>query len=321
MFDTTERLLTASGASLAYHYAPASVAPIGIIIVCHGLAEHSRRYRPFAEAMAARGFHVYAHDHRGHGETTAVDAPIGRFAVRNGVKAVIDDTMALRDRAASVHPGLPIILLGHSMGGLIALNAAEDFPGSFDGLAIWNANFHPGLAGRAAQILLKTERALKGSDVPSTLLPKLTFGAWNRAIGEGRTDFDWLSHDPVAVDAYVADPLCGFDASVSMWLDIFEMTFRAIGNDRLLRLPQDLPVHLVGGGQDPATDNGQAVKWLSRQMHRLGMTAVTCAIYRDMRHETLNEIGAADAMAQFSAWAAQIVSRSVENRLRPGMTS
>lgn len=309
MFETTQALHSPTGAKLAYHHEPARKAAIGILIICHGLAEHSKRYRQFAEAMAAAGFHVYAHDHRGHGETTATDAPIGRLGRRGGGILSTRDVQAMRDMAAKAHPGLPVILFGHSMGGLIALNAAEDFAGSFDALAIWNSNLNPGIAGRAAQIVLKVERALKGSDVPSTLLPKLTFGAWNKAIGEGRTDFDWLSRDHAAVDAYVADPLCGFDASVSLWLDIFELTFRATENDRLLKLPRSLPVHLVGGGCDPATNNGQAVKWLSRQMQSLGMKNVTCDIDRDMRHETLNEIGADAAIAAFADWATLALSK------------
>lgn len=310
MFAQTRWLDTPSATHLAFHHEPARQAAIGILIICHGLAEHSKRYRAFAEAMAAAGFHVYAHDHRGHGETTADGAPIGRFGWKDGVTAVIRDVKAMRDMAAMAHPHLPVVLFGHSMGGLIALNAAEDFPDGFDALAIWNSNLNPGFAGRAAQLVLKTERALKGSDVPSTLLPKLTFGAWNKSIGEGRTDFDWLSRDHAAVDAYVADPLCGFDASVSLWLDIFELTFRGTENDRVLRLPRSLPVHLVGGGCDPATNNGQAIKWLSRRMQTLGMTNVTCNINRDMRHETINEIGATEAIAEFADWAKRILPKA-----------
>ena len=145
------------------------------------------------------------------------------------------------------------------MGGLIALNAAVTYPGTFDALAVWNSNFNPGLAGRAAQAILLAERALKGSDVPSALLPKLTFGTWGKSIADRRTDFDWLSRDPAQVDKYIADPLCGFDASVSLWLDVFELTFRALQASHLANLPKQLPIHLVGGGRDPATDNGKAV--------------------------------------------------------------
>ena len=309
MFSETQRLAS-TGASLAYHHAEAAGPARGILLISHGLAEHSKRYRGFAEAMAARGYHVYAHDHRGHGETSAPDAPIGRFACRGGVDRVIGDVRAMRAHAATRHPGLPVILFGHSMGGLIALNAAVTAPADFDAVAVWNSNFAVGLAGRAAQAILLAERMLKGSDVPSGLLPKLTFAAWGKSIAGRRTAFDWLSRLPGEVDKYIADPLCGFDASVSLWLDLFELTFRAPQKLHLDRLPRDLPIHLVGGGDDPATERGKAVLWLSNHLKACGFSRISTEIYQDMRHETLNEIGADAATAAFADWCDEAVAIS-----------
>ena len=307
MFEHTKRLKASSGALIAYHSIQALDAARGVILVSHGLAEHSRRYRRFAEAMAAHGFHVYAPDHRGHGETAAPGLALGRFALRDGASVVTADVKAVRDLAADAHPGLPIILLGHSMGGLIALNAAIDYPQAFDGIAVWNSNFNPGLAGRGAQAILLVERALKGSDVPSTILPKLTFGAWGRSIPGHRTDFDWLSHDQTEVDAYIADPLCGFDASVSLWLDLFELTFRA--PTLVDRLPKNLPVHLLGGGEDPATNNGKAILWLSALLRKNGLFDVTTRFWPNARHETLNDTMRLEASAEFAQWATKACSR------------
>ncbi|CCM76955.1 alpha/beta fold hydrolase [Rhizobium mesoamericanum] len=309
MFADTQRLGTAN-ASLGFHHQASQGEPHGIILVSHGLAEHSKRYARFAAAMAARGYHVFAFDHRGHGETIAPDAPIGRFARRGGVLQVIDDVVAVRNLAVSQYPGLPVILFGHSMGGLIALNAAVTHPQKFDALAVWNSNFNPGMSGRAAQAILLAERALKGSDVASSILPKLTFGTWGKSIDGRRTEFDWLSHNPAEVDKYIADPLCGFDASVSLWLDIFELTFRAPQTPHLERLPKQTPIHLVGGGQDPATDGGKAVIWLSNHLKAHGFSRITTQIYQDMRHETLNEIGADAAIAAFADWCDEAIARS-----------
>ncbi len=306
MFQETDHIATPSGATIALHHQSATSPARAILLISHGLAEHSRRYERFAVAMAGHGFEVYAFDHRGHGETTAPDAPLGRFARRGGARIVVHDLMAVHAETLSRHPGLPVILLGHSMGGLIALNAAVSHRQAFAGVAIWNSNFHPGLAGRAAQALLLAERALKGSDVPSQLLPRLTFEAWGRSIPGHRTLFDWLSNDAAEVDRYIADPLCGFDASVSLWLDIFELTFRA--PSLLSRLPADLPLHLVGGAEDPATDKGRAITWLAERARSAGLTNVTTRIWPGIRHETLNDTIRDQATEEFAAWASRVAA-------------
>nr|CAD6411660.1 alpha/beta hydrolase [Rhizobium sp. Q54] len=301
MFEETRRLESATGASLAYHYQPAAGSARGLLLICHGLAEHSGRYGEFAALMAGRGWHVYAHDHRGHGATTAPDAPLGRFAARNGDRKVVEDVHMMRMHALDAHPGLPVLLFGHSMGGLIALNAASDRPSDYQGLAVWNSNLHPGPSGRFAQLVLKAEKALKGADVPSTILPKATFRAWGRSMPEKRTDFDWLSSDPKEVDKYIADPLCGFDASVSLWIDLFAMTFR--GPALVGRLPKTMPVHLIGGTDDPATNRGREILWLAEHLRRAGLSQVTAKLWPDTRHETLKEKVRRQAMEEFADWA------------------
>ena len=309
MFSDIRHLQSPTGARLAYRHEPAAGAGNGVLLVSHGLAEHSRRYRAFAGRMASAGFHVYAHDHRGHGETRAPDAPIGRFAARNGWRIALEDMLAIRELAAGKHPGLPVVQFGHSMGGLLALNFAGTYPDKIDGLAIWNSNFRPGIAGRAAQALLLAERMLKGSDVPSTVLPQLTFGAWAKAIPDRQTDFDWLSHDPQEVAGYVTDPLCGFDASVSLWLDVFTLTYAGASAEGIARLPRTLPIHLVGGDEDPATDFGRTVGWLGERLRRAGLADVTCRVYPGLRHETLLERLDLREMpvADFCCWCQRVV--------------
>ncbi|HXV29758.1 MAG TPA: alpha/beta hydrolase [Sinorhizobium sp.] len=307
MFGQVRTLRSPTGAALAWRHHPASAEPQGILLISHGLAEHSGRYARLAQAMAARSFHVYAHDHRGHGQSHAPDSQLGQFAHRGGGEKVIADLRAVREMAVSAHPGLPVVLFGHSMGGLIALNAAETDPGLYDALAVWNSNFRPGLAGRAGQLVLAIEKMLKGSDVPSPLLTKLTFGAWAKSIAGRTTDFDWLSRDDTEVARYIADPLCGFDATVSLWIDIFTFAFAGARADRLERLPARLPVHLVGGGADPSTEHGAAIRWLGQRMKARGMTDVTTIIHEDMRHETLNEIGREKAVEDFADWCLRAV--------------
>ncbi|UVC06901.1 alpha/beta hydrolase [Rhizobium sp. TH2] len=292
-----------TGTKISAHHEPAHSAARAIFLLSHGLAEHSLRYAQFAGFLAARGYHVYGFDHRGHGLTTAPDAEPGRFAKRDGEAKVLADLKTVREHAEARHPGLPIILFGHSMGGVIAARAAEVEPQAYRGLCVWNSQLNPGLAGQAGLALLKAERFFKGSDVPSFFGQRLVLDPWAKSIAGARTEFDWLSRDEREVDKYIADPLCGFACSVSLWIDLLDMSIGA-GQDRnLARLPKTLAINLVGGGEDPATENGRAMEWLAARLKRSGITNVHLTIYPGMRHETLNEHGRDDAMKALADWA------------------
>lgn len=318
-FERQIKLGSPSGALVNLYVKPSAGLARAAVQINHGLAEHAARYARFADFLSGRGFHVYAHDHRGHGFTTAPDAPRGRFAEAEGGQKVLTDVAAVHDLIAREHPGLPVILFGHSMGGLIALNFLARHASRVHAAAIWNANFSAGLAGRAALAILAWERFRLGSDVPSRLLPKLTFQAWGKAIPGHRTPFDWLSRDAAEVEKYIADPLCGFDASVSMWRDVFGFIFGGADDANLSGIRRNLPLLLVGGEKDPATDGGKAVEHLARRLRRMGFSNLVSRIYADTRHESLNEMNRNIIMEDFAAWAeAALAQRKDRDISTPG---
>ncbi len=295
-----------TGAKISVRHQRAQDDPKAIFLLSHGLAEHSLRYNEFAGFFAARGYHFYGFDHRGHGLTIAPDAEMGRFAKRDGEAKVLVDLKRVREHAEARHPGLPVILFGHSMGGVIAARAAEFEPHAYRGLCVWNSQLNPGLVGHLGLALLKAERFFKGSDVPSFFGQRLVLDPWAAAIDSARTPFDWLSRDDREVDKYIVDPLCGFPCSVSLWIDLLDMSINA-GRD-LSRLPKTLPINLVGGGRDPATEKGRAMEWLAARLRRSGITNVHLTIYPSMRHETLNEYGREDARKALADWADGVVA-------------
>ena len=262
-FDTQRRLVSPSGASLNLYTRRADGPPRAVVQINHGLAEHAARYGRFADFLASRGFHSYAHDHRGHGFTTAPDAPPGRFGTPSGGDKVIADVAAVHDLIGSEHPGLPVVLFGHSMGGLIAANFLQAHPDAVDAAAIWNANFSAGLPGRAALAILAWEKFRLGSDVPSRLLPRLTFQAWGRQVPGHATPFDWLSRDPDEVRKYIDDPLCGWDASVSLWRDLFGFIFAGADDGKFSAVaarPADQPCRRRKGPGDRRRQGGEAFR-------------------------------------------------------------
>lgn len=264
--------------------------PDAVLLIQHGLAEHGGRYRRLGVELSEAGLAVFAHDHRGHGSTTAVDAPLRRFATRGGVAKVLRDTHAVRHHAEAEHPGVPVVMLGHSMGALVALNYARRFGDGLSGLLAWNAGAEFGWRGRAAVAALRVEQALKGSDVASAAFARATFETWARQIPDRRTAADWLTHDAAIVDRYLDDPLCGWTPTVSLAGDIVEMVRTLDSVAELSAIPHRLPVHVLGGSEDPSTDEGKTTGRLATRLREAGLRTVEAEIVTGARHETLNEI-------------------------------
>ncbi|MBZ9682244.1 MULTISPECIES: alpha/beta fold hydrolase [unclassified Mesorhizobium] len=292
-----------TGADLNLFVRQADSSPRAVVQINHGLAEHAGRYDRFAGFLAARGFHVYVHDHRGHGTTRAPDAPLGRFADKDGPAKVIADVDAIRDLIAREQPDLPVILFGHSMGASVALNYLLRHSNRIHAAAIWNGNFSQGLLGQVALGILAWERMRLGSDVPSRLLPKLTFQAWGKAVLDHRTLFDWLSRDEAEVAKYIADPLCGWDASISMWRDVVAMALNGGKDAAFAGIRRDLPVAIVGGEKDPASDYGKGITHLANRMRKMGFSNLVSKVYPGTRHEGLNEVNRDTVMDDFANWA------------------
>jgi acylglycerol lipase len=108
----------------------AEESPRAVIVISHGLGEHSGRYARVALELVEHGYAVYAVDHRGHGRSPGMRANIERF------DHVVSDFCTFAGRAAREHPGVPVFILGHSMGGAIALSCAARLQKSLGGLVL-----------------------------------------------------------------------------------------------------------------------------------------------------------------------------------------
>lgn len=297
-----DRLKTPSGADLALYLYPAAGEARGIVHVNHGLAEYAGRYAPFAAYLSSRGYHVIAHDHRGHGETTAEDGAPRRFADEDGWSKVLSDVEAVQAHARGLWGDLPLIIFGHSMGAVISMNFVMRHSEALAGAAIWNGNMALGGNKTLMRIVLFFEALIGGRFTPSHTIDNLTFRAWNKRFPEGRSDADWLSRDAIEVKKYNDNPICGWPSSVSLWRDFLSGVEYAEDNNHLKPIARDFPFNLVGGSKDPATDNGKAVQHLQRRLKRAKFKNVQFEIFEDYRHETLMEIGREKRMAEFADW-------------------
>jgi len=271
----------------------------GVVVISHGLAEHSARYSRFAEALTAAGFTVYAHDHRGHGRTST-EAEHGFFAETNGWQRVIDDLGRVIDRARKDNPGVPCALFGHSMGSTIALSWLVGNSQRVDAAVLAGPTGKVGPLLRVGRVVASVEVRRLGKRGPSKLLNSMAFGAYNKAFKPNRTDFDWLSKDPAEVDAYVADPWCGFIASAQLWVDLLGAQ-ALIQSPAIGRIRRDLPIYIVAGSRDPVGGQGAQVKSWIKLARGYGL-AVEERMWIDGRHEMLNEVERDKFTADVIAW-------------------
>lgn len=301
---TEEQLHSSSGAILQVYQCRAKAKkPKGIVQINHGLTEHSGRYIHFMQYLADHGYSSIAHDHRGHGKTRTDRFPLGTFAKKNGTSKVLKDVSFINSKMRSEFPDQPIICFGHSLGALIAMNYAQQLPSSIKALALWNVNFKAAQIAPLAQFALALEAFFLGSDVPSPTISKLTFERWSKTIDNADSPFDWLTHDAEAIDTISNDELGSWKPSIAMWRDIFKFISSGGNQSAIKNLPNNLPIQLIAGGEDPATDYGEAVRWLADYLVTNGKTDISFKIYREFRHETLNEMDNERAMEDFVFWA------------------
>lgn len=284
-----------------WHWAPDDGPVRGVVQVAHGLAEHAGRYRWTAQRLTDAGWAVVADDHRGHGRTAATDDDLGFFAEHRGWATVLDDLHRLTARARDLHPDVPVVLFGHSMGSFLAQQYLFTFPGDVAAVVLSASDGPIGPLGDAAAVAARVERWRLGPRGRSRLLNEQAFGAYNKAFAPNRTDFDWLSRDQDQVDAYVADPWCGFVATSQLWMDMFGGLRVIQQPHRLATVPPDLPILVYAGERDPL-GGADGVAALVAHYTDAGLRNVSSRVYADARHEMHNEVNRDEVIDDLLAW-------------------
>jgi alpha-beta hydrolase superfamily lysophospholipase len=287
MPSSTFSYTSADGTKIAaYRWDPAG-EPRAAVQLTHGMGKHARRYEHVAQALNDAGFVVYAQDHRGHG-ASADPSALGDLG-EGGWPGLVDDIGLLSAHIRAEHPGLPLILLGHSMGSFAVQQYLFDHSADADGVV---------LTGTAAIDLLEGALDL---DQPIDL------SAFNAPFAPARTDYDWLSRDDAIVDAYVADSRCGFGIDTASGKAMFVGARRGADPDQVAAIRSDLPLYIAVGEADPVNGGLALLTPLADRYRAAGLTDVTVRTYPDARHEILNETNRGEITAELIDWINRVV--------------
>jgi len=282
---------------------------LGAIHIAHGMAEHSARYAPLAEALTQAGFAVSAADHRGHGRTTEEGPERGIFTEDGGWHVAAEDMRDMVRRLRERNPDVPVFLFGHSMGSLLAqqiLTDGGEIPDLLAGVVLSATSGKPPFIASIGRIVARLERLRLGPRGRSGIIDALTFKDFNSKFKPTRTGFDWLSRDEAQVDAYVADPDCGYVCSVQLWIDVLDAVAHITSDAAQSRIKKSIPILLFAGDKDPVGDMGKSVRSLGTDLERVGVTDLTCTLYPDARHELLNELNRDEVVADLLKWLCRV---------------
>ena len=261
--------------------------PVGILHIVHGMTEHMARYDTFMREMAEEGYIVCGYDHLGHGKTAKDESELGYIAGKDGWKLLVRD-VSLFSEAVRTEFGkdLPYILMGHSMGSFIARLAAETCVRP-DGLIVMGTAGPNPIAGMGL-VLIGLIKAFKGDHHISPFIDNMAFGSYNDRFKADGHPKAWLTRDAAVRQAYMNDPFCTFQFTVSAMGDLIRLIKNANRKAWFKALPAELPILLVSGTDDPVGDYGKGVTTVRDRLAAAGKD-VTCILYEGYRHEILND--------------------------------
>lgn len=304
---STETFLSADRCTeIHYHAWLPDDAPRAVLVLFHGMLEHSARYTDFAAALNAQGIAVYAQDHLGHGESVHPENPRGHFADCGGNGFVIRDCLHMLELAHAAHPKAPLFLMGHSMGSFLTRQLLHQFTlPALSGVILMGSGHQARAAVRLAHAVTGAVARHKGTRHKSDILYKLILGSNNRRCHPHRSNFDWLSRLPENADAFAADPLIADNFTAQAYHDMLGGMLTNYDPRRLAALDTSIPILILSGDADPIGEYGKGVRRLLSDYQALGYNDATMILYEGARHELLNETNRDQVTADILNWMEQ----------------
>ena len=253
--------------------------PEGVLLIVHGMQEHSGRYKDFASYLNQNNIIVYATDLRCHGKTCGDVKKLGHTDTDVFDEIVQDQVIILH--MLNEKYNLPVYLLGHSFGSFIAQKLVQESSDWQKAIFSGTAYTKTFLIGAGLQIANLTA-LLKGKHATAKLVEKMSFGAYGKKFKNG----NWLSRDENIFTKYKKDEFCGTPFTAGFYQSMFGNMLR-IPNG-FSKIPKDKPLLIIAGGSDPVGESGKLPQRLHEELTKLELDC-TLQIFPEARHEVLNE--------------------------------
>ncbi|MEM7100187.1 MAG: alpha/beta hydrolase [Pseudomonadota bacterium] len=293
------------GWSVALYHWPCK-DPLGVVQIAHGMGEHARRYDWVAQQLNEAGYAVLANDHRGHGATAQQEGTetLWGYMGPDGWNRTLADMYEVSAYAKSLYQGLPLTLLGHSMGAMLSTQYITRYGTSIEGLILSGSpGFKSGGASWISRLIGEIEKRRLGADKTSPVLQNLLFGGANKPFENSEsTGYEWLSRDSGQVQLYVDDEACGFVLATGSLLDMSAGTRAGQRLEQLKKIPSELPIYVLSGVDDPVHGEQKDLHRLLMSFSQAGTSAPEVRWYPGGRHEMFNETNREEVISDMLTW-------------------
>lgn len=273
-------------------YVPEGQPVIGCIQIIHGMAEHQLRYVPVAEFFQENGFAVVTSDLRGHGENVDSPEDLGHFG---DVEELVEDVKELFDFLKAEYPNKPMLLIGHSMGTLIATSFFKIYGDEIDGLFLSGMpGNNPGVS--AGKGLVRAMGVVRGWHHRSKTISGILNGPFSKAFPDDPDPFAWLSVDKDNIKRYHEDPKCGYMFTVRGYDTLLYLMIMTYGKAPFTGTRKSIPIRLVSGAEDPCRVDDKTFLKSVQIFKDAGYTDVSYELIPDQRHEIFNDTKRAETL-------------------------
>lgn len=260
------------------------VQPKGIIQISHGMSEHKERYYDFMNYLCENGYVCVIHDHRGHGASIKDKSDLGYFYTED-INYIIDDLYKVTKYIKNKYPDLTVNLFAHSMGTLVARGYLKKYDEKINKLILSGPPTKNSMAFLAL-IIAKILNIFYKKETPNKLLNKMTFGNYNKNINEKN---GWICLNENTIQQYNKDELCGYIFTTNGFINLYKLMINSFKKSNWNMKNKNLPIYIIAGINDKVIQSEEKFNNLIKFIKDRGYKNVQSKLYKNMRHEILNE--------------------------------
>lgn len=258
-----------------------------VLFVLHGMTEHMKRYKMFAENLTSKSIAVIGFDLPGHGASTNVGNNCASFGKGNWM-ATIDFTNNYIIELKKKY-NCPIYLMGFSLGSFLARDYLNQYSSNIKGAIIMGTGTSSKVALKIVKTFVDKESKKIGLDETSEFIKKLSFGTYHKKFKNCKTECDWLCSDECSIQEYINDPMCVPSISVGLFGDLLSSMSRNSGINQYETWNKNMSVIIISGSEDPVGDFTKGVTKVYKKMKSSGIENIKLHLLPG-RHDVLHEI-------------------------------